>query len=169
MLISSLQCSVHDGQAFRAQSHIYLHCCTCCCVHYLFKEQELSRNLGFVSTEAVALISFHKDQFADLLELLAFMAILVQAGHGTLQSLPSYTLACSSLPHNHVTMPGHFAVKDLYDLGDKVRDHLSRKTWHVSCFARRLAKIRRCSAETANCHNIHAVRSAHWLTPHASD
>lgn len=92
-----------------ADRHTCLRCCIYCCCQV------------------------NADQFADLLELLAFMAILAQASHGTLQSLPSYTLACSCLPHNHVAMPGHFAVKDLYDLGDKLRDHLSKETQRVSC------------------------------------
>lgn len=61
---------------------------------------------------------------ADLLELLALMPILAQPAHGTLQSLPGYTLACSSFAYYHVTMPGHFAVKDLNDLGDKLWHNL---------------------------------------------
>lgn len=143
MLISWLQCSTYAGRAFRAQSHICLHCCTCCCV-------------------------LHRNQFADLLELLAFMAILVQAGHGTLQSLPSYTLACSCLPHNHVTMPGHFAVKNLYDLGDKVRDHLSQKTWHVSCSARKVGQKRQMQCRTQLPH-YPCSQECTLSTLHASD
>ena len=79
------------------------------------------------------------NQMADLLELLALMTILAQASHGTLQCLPCYTLAGSCLSHNHVSMPGHFAVKDLDDFGDKLRHHLSRETLqHVSLFAAKI-------------------------------
>jgi len=59
-----------------------------------------------------------------LLELLTFMGVLAQATHGALQGLPSHTLASASLANNHVAMPGHFAVKDLDDLGHKLWNDL---------------------------------------------
>ena len=62
-----------------------------------------------------------------LLELLAFMGVLAQAAHSPLQGLPSHTLASASLANNHVAMPGHFAVKDLDDLGHKLWNHLCNK------------------------------------------
>ena len=59
-----------------------------------------------------------------LLELLTFMSVLAQAAHGALQGLPSHTLASASLANNHVAMPGHFAVKNLDDLGHKLWNNL---------------------------------------------
>jgi len=59
-----------------------------------------------------------------LLELLTFMSVLAQAAHGALQGLPSHALASASLANNHVAMPGHFAVKDLDDLGHKLWNNL---------------------------------------------
>ncbi len=52
------------------------------------------------------------------------MGVLAQAAHGALQGLPSHTLAGASLANNHVAMPGHFAVKDLDDLGHKLWNNL---------------------------------------------
>ena len=56
--------------------------------------------------------------------MLAFMIVLAELAHGSLQSLPGYALASSSLAHNHVTVASHFAVKDLDDLGNKFRHNL---------------------------------------------
>ena len=61
---------------------------------------------------------------AYLLELLAFVVVLAKTGHSSLQSLPGHTLASTCLAHNHVAMTCHLTVKDLDDLGDKLRHHL---------------------------------------------
>ena len=63
-------------------------------------------------------------QVSYLLKVLAFMIVLAKPGHGSLQCLPGNTLASTCLAHDHVTMPGHFTVKDLDDLGHKLRHHL---------------------------------------------
>ena len=65
-----------------------------------------------------------------LLEQVTLVTIFTQAAHGTLQGLPSHTLASPSLANNHVAMSGHFAVKDLYDLGDELRHDLHMYTQH---------------------------------------
>lgn len=52
------------------------------------------------------------------------MIVLAELAHGSLQSLPGHTLASPSLAHNHVAVASHFAVKDLDDLGHKLRHNL---------------------------------------------
>ena len=66
-----------------------------------------------------------------LLEMLAFMIVLAESGHGSLQCLPGNTLASACLAHNHVSMAGHFTVKDLDDLGHKCRHHLQAVGLHL--------------------------------------
>ena len=61
---------------------------------------------------------------AYLLELLTLVVVLAKAAHSSLQSLPGHTLASTCLAHNHVAMTCHLTVKDLDDLGDKLRHHL---------------------------------------------
>ena len=75
----------------------------------------------------------HPNDFTDpkeahLLEAFIIRCFLPEPSKRPLQTLPCFGFPTSSLPHNHVAMTSHFAVKDLDYLGDKLWNDL--QDWH---------------------------------------